>query len=141
MLILDLPPDEEADSGLGSLDGIKRIRLIAPTSTDGRIRQIARTAEGFIYYVSREGVTGEQTDVATTIESRVAAIRKETGLPIAIGFGISTPDQAREVARFGDAVVVGSAIVRRIAEQADAPDLPDRIGAFVKPLVAAVKRA
>jgi tryptophan synthase alpha chain len=137
-LILDLPPDE--DSGdLSSGGNIRRIRLIAPTTPPERMAQIARRAEGFIYYVSREGVTGEQTSIATSIGERVAEIRKNTTLPIAVGFGISTPEQAAEVARSGDAVVVGSAIVKRIAEFGKAPDLAQRVADFVRPLAEAVK--
>ena len=102
---------------------------------------IAKSAEGFIYYVSREGVTGEQTSLSQSISSQVAEIRKHTTLPVAVGFGISTPDQAAEVARQADGVVVGSAIVRQIAEAADSPDLADKIASFTRPLAAAVKAA
>jgi tryptophan synthase alpha chain len=139
LLILDLPPDEESPAGLGPMPELRRIRLVAPTSTPERIAEIARVAEGFIYYVSREGVTGEQAALADSIGERVAAIRSQTALPVAVGFGISTPDQAAEAARLGDAVVVGSAIVRRIAEHAGAPDLAAKVAARVAPMVAAVK--
>jgi len=138
VLILDLTPEEDAAEFTGT-GLLKRIRLIAPTTPPDRIALIAKRAEGFIYYVSREGVTGEQTAVATSIVERVALIRAASDLPIAIGFGVSTPEQAREVAASGDAVVVGSAIVRRIAEHGKETDLADRVAAFVAPLVAAVK--
>jgi tryptophan synthase alpha chain len=138
LLILDLPPDE--DSGdFASTGNLRRIRLIAPTTPPERVAQIAARAEGFIYYVSREGVTGEQSSVAASVSERVAEIRKTTTLPVAIGFGISTPEQAAEVARTGDAVVVGSAIVKRIAEFGKAPDLAQRVADFVRPLADAVK--
>jgi tryptophan synthase alpha chain len=137
-LILDLPPDE--DSGDLAFTGkVHRIRLIAPTTPPERIAQIAARAGGFIYYVSREGVTGEQSSVATSIGERVAEIRKHSTLPVAIGFGISTPEQAAEVALTGDAVVVGSAIVKRIAEFGKDPDLARRVADFVRPLADAVK--
>jgi tryptophan synthase alpha chain len=137
-LILDLPPDE--DNGDLSVPGnVRRIRLIAPTTPTERIARIASRAEGFIYYVSREGVTGEQASISTSIGERVAEIRKSTALPIAVGFGISTPEQAAEVARSGDAVVVGSAIVKRIAEFGKAPDLAQRVADFVRPLAEAVR--
>ena len=100
---------------------------------------IAKSAEGFVYYVSREGVTGEQASLSQSISSQVAEIRKYTTLPVAVGFGISTPDQASEVARHADAVVVGSAIVRKIAEAGNVAGLADIIASFVRPLVAAVK--
>ena len=102
---------------------------------------ISATGRGFIYYVSREGVTGEQTSLSDTIAARVAELRQHTALPIAVGFGISTPEQSAAVAHDADAVVVGSAIVRRIAENATAPDLAQRIGDFVRPLVQAAHSA
>jgi tryptophan synthase alpha chain len=89
--------------------------------------------------VSREGVTGVQSGVAPPIKDRIAEIRQHTKLPIAVGFGISTAEQAREVAQVADGVVVGSAIVKRISEHAGAPDLAARVGDFVRPLAAAAK--
>jgi tryptophan synthase alpha chain len=119
--------------------GVRRIRLIAPTTPPQRVAELTRRAEGFVYYVSREGVTGEQSTVAESLASGVASIRATTNLPIAVGFGISTPEQAREVARQADAVVVGSAIVKRIAEFGGHPDLAERVADFVRPLAAATK--
>jgi tryptophan synthase alpha chain len=139
VLLLDLPPDED----LGEFDvasGIKRIRLIAPTTPPERIAQLTKRAEGFVYYVSREGVTGERTTIADTMASGVAAIRATTDLPIAVGFGISTPEQAREVASHADAVVVGSAIVKRIGEYGGQPDMVAKVADFVRPLAAATKK-
>ena len=134
LLILDLPPEEDQP-----IEGPLHIRLVAPTTPPRRIAEICANAAGFIYYVSREGVTGAQTSVISTLGDSVAEIRKHTGLPIAVGFGISTPSQAREVAQVADAVVVGSAIVKKIGEGAALPDLPAKIGEFVSPLVSAVK--
>jgi tryptophan synthase alpha chain len=136
LLILDLPPEE--DFVLPG-DGPLHIRLIAPTTPVERIQQICARAAGFIYYVSREGVTGVQTSVASSVVDQVGQIRRHSKLPIAVGFGISTPEQAREVAQSADAIVVGSAIVQKISENAAKPDLPSQIGAFVAPLVAATK--
>jgi tryptophan synthase alpha chain len=136
LLILDLPPEE--DFVLPG-DGPLHIRLIAPTTPVERIQQICARAAGFIYYVSREGVTGVQSNVASSVADQVAQIRRHTKLPIAVGFGISTADQAREVAQVADAIVVGSAIVQRISESATKPDMPARIGKFVASLVAATK--
>ena len=129
LLLLDLPPEEDQPN-----ERPLHIRLIAPTTPPERIEQICARAAGFIYYVSREGVTGEQSSIASSLGDRVAEIRRHTTLPIAVGFGISTPEQAREVARVADAVVVGSAIVKRIGENPEA-----NIGEFVAPLVNAVK--
>lgn len=138
VLLLDLPPDEIGTAGeFHRSSGLRAIRLIAPTTPPERIALLADAAEGFIYYVSREGVTGEQAALADTIGAQVAEIRRHTSLPIAIGFGISTPEQAAEVAKNGDAVVVGSAIVRRIGEYGAAPDLAARIEDFVRPLAEA----
>lgn len=134
MLILDLPPDEETGTSR-----MKSIRLIAPTTPPERMAWITARAGGFVYYVSREGVTGEQTTVAASLEEQVREIRKTTSLPIAVGFGISNAEQAREVARSADAVVVGSAIVKRIGEHGRDGRLLEEVAAFVRPLVAAVK--
>jgi tryptophan synthase alpha chain len=142
LLILDLPPDEAArNAELSAAHGLQSIRLIAPTTPPDRIEEIVRSAEGFVYYVSREGVTGEQTTVSESIGARVAEIRRRATLPVAVGFGISTPAQAAEVARLADAVVVGSAIVRRIGEHGPTPNLTSAIAQFVRPLVEAAKSA
>jgi tryptophan synthase alpha chain len=102
---------------------------------------IAKSAEGFIYYVSREGVTGEQTSLSADIATQVAEIKKHTSLPVAVGFGISTPEQAAEVAKESDAVVVGSAIVRRIGEHGKSAELIQKVVQFVSPIAAAMKKA
>lgn len=140
LLVLDLPP-EEADNyeALMAKAGLCNIYLVAPTTPEDRIELIVKRGAGFIYYVSREGVTGMQAKVADTIGAMTARIRAHTKLPIAIGFGVSTPEQARAVAGFGDAVVVGSAIVNQIAEHGKSPALIERVSVFVKSLAAAVK--
>ena len=101
--------------------------------------EITDAAEGFIYYVSREGVTGAQTTLSDSIGSMVGQIQATTQTPVAVGFGISTPEQARTVATMADAVVVGSAIVKLIEQHGNAPDLAVKLRDFVKPLVDAVK--
>ncbi len=142
MLILDLPPEEvEANRELAETHGLKSIRLIAPTTPPARMEHIAKKASGFIYYVSREGVTGEQATVAASIEEQLFEIKKHTDLPVAVGFGISTPAQAAQVAQRADAVVVGSAIVRRMGECAHAPDFVVRMTDFVRPLAEAAHYA
>jgi tryptophan synthase alpha chain len=141
ILFLDLPPDEdEASPELRMHGPLKRIRLIAPTTPDSRIALLTKDAGGFIYYVSRTGVTGERSEMANDLAQQVAGIRKHTGLPIAVGFGISTPQHVRTVAQSGDAVVVGSAIVKRIAEHGLDPQLVEKVTAFVAPLAEAVRR-
>ena len=140
VLLLDLPPDESPKNAeLQESPDLRHIRLIAPTTPQDRLPILAKSSEGFIYYVSREGVTGAQTTLAEGIADNVAAIKAHTDLPIAVGFGISTPEQAAEVARAADGVVVGSAIVRQVAENADSPEVASKVEAFVKPLVEAVK--
>ncbi|MEP6777821.1 MAG: tryptophan synthase subunit alpha [Chthoniobacterales bacterium] len=136
LLILDLPPDEEGESGR---DSPLHIRLITPTTAPDRMRKICERGAGFIYYVSREGVTGVQANVTSSLGERVAVIRTCTKLPIAVGFGVSNARQAEQVAECADAVVVGSAIVQRIAELGAASSLPERVSAFVQTLVAATK--
>jgi len=138
LLILDLPPEEDQGEFANSA-GLKRIRLIAPTTPPARIREITAKADGFIYYVSREGVTGEQSSVAASLPAQVAEIRKTTSLPIAVGFGVSNPEHVREIAQSADAVVVGSAIVKRIATHGKDADLVAQVVAFVQPLVDALR--
>lgn len=140
LLVLDLPPEEAAayETEMSNA-GLCNIYLVAPTTPEDRIELIARHAGGFIYYVSREGVTGMQSSVAASIGSMTAKIRAHTELPIAVGFGISTPEQARVVAGSAEAVVVGSAIVDRIAKGGSAPDMVRRVKEFVSGLVRAVK--
>jgi tryptophan synthase alpha chain len=145
LLILDLPPEEDGEE----LDRLKRsssegpihIRLIAPTTPADRMKKIAKSAKGFLYYVSREGVTGARDSIASSLSEKIAELRTISDLPIAVGFGISNPDQAREVARHADAVVVGSAIVDLIAKQGDKPEMVERVGAFARELGNAVKPA
>jgi tryptophan synthase alpha chain len=142
LLLLDLPPQEAAQNKeLSSFLGLKTIRLIAPTTPADRLKEITDVAEGFIYYVSREGVTGEQASLSADIAERVAGIRALTKVPVAVGFGISTPEQASTVASLADGVVVGSAIVRKIGEIGDTPDLATRIEEFVRPIAQAVHHA
>lgn len=140
LLVLDLPPEESANyESLMAQAGLCPIYLIAPTTPEERIEIIAPRARGFIYYVSREGVTGMQSTICTTIGGMIDRIRKHSNLPIAIGFGVSNAEQARQVASHGDAVVVGSAVVNRIAQHGDAPGLADHVSGFVQTLSQAIK--
>ncbi len=140
LLVLDLPPEEgERYEALMAKADSCNIYLVAPTTPEERIAYIVKRGRGFIYYVSREGVTGMQAKVADTISQMTAKIRAYTDLPIAVGFGISTPEQARIVAANAQAVVVGSAIVSRIAEHGGEQDLAGPVSEFVASLVHAVK--
>lgn len=115
------------------------IYLVAPTTPEERIELIVKRGQGFIYYVSREGVTGMQEKISDTIASMTAKIRAHTKLPIAIGFGISNPEQAKFVSQFGEAVVVGSAVVNQIAEHGHSADLVPLVSDFVRSLAKGVK--
>ncbi len=137
ILMLDLPPEEAAREWPES-SPLKRISLIAPTTPPERIRTISAASSGFIYYVSREGVTGMQTSVAVGIEDRIGMIRTATDLPVCVGFGVSNPEQAAAVAGFADGVVVGSAIVDCIGKHGKSPGLPRHLHDLVAPLTAAV---
>jgi tryptophan synthase alpha chain len=110
LLITDL------ESALSSGD-LELVRLIAPTTPASRLPRILRDARGFIYYISRTGVTGERNQLRQELAAEVGALRRRANLPIAVGFGISSPDQAQTVASVADGVVVGSAIVRTLAEE------------------------
>jgi tryptophan synthase alpha chain len=141
LLVLDLPPEESENyESLMAAAGLCGIYLIAPTTPDDRIELIAKRASGFIYYVSREGVTGMQAKVSDTIGLMTGKIRRHTSLPVAVGFGISNPEQARTVAASAEAIVVGSAVVNQIAELGRSPDLVPRVVAFTRTLVDAIKK-
>jgi tryptophan synthase alpha chain len=140
LLILDLPPEESENyESLMKQAGLCHIYLVAPTTPEDRMELIVKRGSGFIYYISREGVTGMQSQVATNLASQVAKLRSHTGLPVAVGFGVSNPEQARLVAGQADAVVVGSAIVNQIAANGKSPELVAKVGAFVQALSDAVK--
>jgi tryptophan synthase alpha chain len=140
LLVLDLPPEESDNyESLMKKASLCHIYLVAPTTPEDRMELIVKRGSGFIYYISREGVTGMQTSVASNLASQVAKIRAHTELPIAVGFGISNPAQAEAVASAGDGCVVGSAVVNQIAEHGKSPELVAKVSAFVKSLADAVK--
>ncbi|HZM02496.1 MAG TPA: tryptophan synthase subunit alpha [Candidatus Saccharimonadales bacterium] len=139
-LALDLPPEESGNyEALTAKQGLCAIYLVAPTTPPERIPLIVRRGTGFIYYVSREGVTGMQNKVSETIGAMTAQIRAHTALPVAVGFGISTPAQAKIVAASAEAVVVGSAIVNQIAQQGKNAGMVEHVAAFTASLLRAVK--
>ena len=140
LLVLDLPPEEAGNyEQLMRQAGMCNIYLVAPTTPEDRIEFIVKRGTGFIYYVSREGVTGMQEKVAETVAQMTARIRAHTDLPLAIGFGISNPEQAKLVAKHAEAIVVGSAIVNQIAQQGKSPALVRHVSEFVKRLADATK--
>ena len=147
LIVVDLPPEEEEmlREPAAAAD-IDLIRLIAPSTDDDRINQLMENAGGFIYYVSVTGITGTKSATQATISSGVARIRAASKLPVAVGFGIRTPQQAAEVASVADAAVVGSAIVDRIADKhvsggrAAEIIVEDALG-FVRELAAGVRGA
>ncbi len=140
LLVLDLPPEESDNyEALMKKAGLCHIYLVAPTTPEERMEFIVRRGSGFIYYISREGVTGMQSKVASNLAQQVSKIRAHTKLPVAVGFGVSNPEQAKLVAQNADAVVVGSAVVNQIAENGKSKDLVKRVGKFVKSLDEAVK--
>ena len=129
VLCVDLPPDE----GLRELQpalsdrGVDSIYLIAATSTRERIDRAAAASNGFVYYTARSDVKGERDDLLPTLAREVKRVRRRVRLPVAVGFGISTPEQVREVARVAHGVVVGSSLVRLVEENASEPDLAARL--------------
>jgi len=120
LIIVDLPPEEDAELCLPALEaGLAFIRLTAPTTDDARLPRVLENSSGFVYYISITGITGADAASSASIEAAVARLRRHTELPVAVGFGIKTPEQAGEVARVADAAVVGSAIITAIENSLD----------------------
>ena len=136
VLVTDLAPEEAEDfQNALSAQQLDMIYLVAPTSTDDRLQMIAGRASGFIYAVSRTGVTGTSEELSNAAEILVGRLRAVTDLPVAVGFGISNKRQVEEVLRYADAAVVGSAIVAEIEKQSGNADLVKHVEAFVKRLM------
>lgn len=139
VLITDLIPEEAGPWITAFRDhGIGLIFLVAPTTSDERLAHIAKQADGFIYAVSRAGVTGARNEMPGDAEALVERVRAVSDLPIAVGFGISTAQQVRQVWRFADAAVIGSAIVNQIEKMTGSPDLVGRVGEFARSLLTSV---
>src|SRR5437764_527858 len=136
ILVTDLVP-EEANQFASALraNDLDMIFLIAPTSTDERLKLVAERASGFIYAVSRAGITGARDQMSVEAEKLVRRMRKYSDLPVAVGFGISTPEQVADVWRYADAAVVGSAIVAEIERGGPSTEVPSRVGEFVRQLI------
>jgi len=141
VLLVDLPPEEAAGlKAAADAHGMDVIFLLTPTSDNKRIEKVARLGSGFVYYVSVTGVTGARTKVAESVFTEVDNIRKQLDLPLAVGFGISDPEQAGKVAAVADGVVVGSALVK-LFEEFSGAELKSRIGSFVAGLKAGMVKA
>lgn len=137
LILVDLPPEEEQECvpalNAASLD---LIRLIAPTTNSQRQSYVTHHASGFVYYIAVKGITGSHSAPLEELEAAVKRLKQNTELPVAVGFGIRTPEQAAEIAAISDAVVVGSAIVAKLAEDGVSPTLD-----YIRSLAAAVKNA
>ena len=133
VLMLDLPPEESAGfrDALAAA-GIDTIFLLSPTTSVARIRRAAALGGGFLYGISRLGVTGARADVADSAQALAARVRAETTMPLALGFGFSTPEHVRQVGAWADAAVVGSALVRVIAEHGQSPALNQEVERYVR---------
>jgi len=139
-LCVDLPPEESGDLAAAlARNDLDLIRLLAPTTPLPRVRRIAASASGFLYFVSVLGVTGGRSELPADLPAMVRRVRQVTTLPIGVGFGVQTPDQARWVGGFADAVIVGSAIQRVVEEHGAAA--PGQVEAFVRSLTAGMKSA
>lgn len=137
VIIPDMPYEEKDElQSVAKNYGVEVVSLIAPTSED-RIKMIASDAEGFIYTVSSLGVTGVRSEIKTDLESILKAIKEATDVPAAIGFGISTPEQAKKYSQIADGVIVGSAIVKIIAKYGK--DAPEKVYEYVKSMTDAIK--
>lgn len=143
LIMVDCPPEEAAPlvQALDAVD-VSLIRLATPTSDDARLQVIAQGTSGFIYYVSVAGVTGVKEAQADAVAPAVARVRKAAGLPVAVGFGVRTPERAAEIARVSDAVVAGSVFVDEVAQAlADGEDPVERLLSKVRTLADAVRGA
>ena len=140
ILLLDLPPDEAArNADLAGEVGLQHIRLIAPTTPTERVKLLAESSQGFIYALSRTGVTGAHGAPSEGIGEVVSRIKAHTKTPVCVGFGINSPEQAAMVASVSDGIVVGSAIVKIVENNAEDPKVAEKVGAFVKGLVEAIR--
>lgn len=136
VLATDLVPEEAADfNAVLAARGLDQIFLVAPTTSDARLSMIAARASGFVYAVSRAGVTGARAQMTDEARRLVGRVRSVTDLPVAVGFGISTAAQVADVWAYADAAVVGSALVSEVEKHAGSPDLVARVGEFARALL------
>jgi tryptophan synthase alpha chain len=140
LIIVDCPPEESEElETYTKASGLNLIRLVTPTTDEKRLKTVLKGASGFLYYVSITGVTGAKKADLSVITPHIAAIKEQSNMPVAIGFGIRTPEDAANFGKVGDAVVVGSAIVQTIADNANSKDVAEKVSAQVKNLSDALK--
>lgn len=140
IICVDIPPEEDGELGPAlRAEGIAPIRLATPTTDAARLPSVLEGSDGFLYYVSVAGITGKQQAAIDSIEANVSRIKQHTDLPVAVGFGVRTPEQAAEIAKVADGVVVGSAFVDLIGEFGK--DAPAKLEALTSAMVAAMKAA
>jgi len=140
LLLVDMPVEESGDlQEICRREDFSLIFLVAPTTTPERLDKVLKAGTGFIYYISRTGITGEQDSFQKDFESKVSALKAASDLPVVVGFGISTPDHVRTVCGLTDGVVVGSALVRRTLEKKPFADILDDIRSLAAPLIAPTK--
>ncbi len=136
MLVTDLAPEEAGEfASVLRAHELDMIFLVAPTSTDERLQMVADRADGFIYAVSRAGVTGAREEISAEAECLVKRVRQFSDLPVAVGFGISKPEHVADVWRYADAAVIGSAIVGEIEKLGSRVDLVSKVGQFARQLI------
>jgi len=140
LIIVDLPPEEsEKLEAEATKTDLNLIRLVTPTTDEARLEKLLHGASGFLYYVSITGVTGSKKANMDEITPHIASIKEQSKMPVAIGFGIKTPEDAANFGKIGDAVVVGSSIVQTIADNADSPDIVEKVTSQVSALADALK--
>ncbi|WP_226503777.1 tryptophan synthase subunit alpha [Pseudomonas sp. MWU16-30317] len=142
LIIVDLPPEHDAELATpAQASGIDFIRLTTPTTDDVRLPTVLERSSGFVYYVSVAGVTGAGSATSDQVSSAIERLRRHTDLPISVGFGIRTPEQAAAIARLADGVVVGSALVDKVAKAANADQAVDDVLTLCKALADGVRKA
>jgi tryptophan synthase alpha chain len=147
LIVVDLPPEEDEELCQPAIDaGLHWIRLATPTSDDARLPTVLSNTSGFVYYVSIAGITGTRSASGEAVRQAVARLKAHTDLPIAVGFGVKTPEQAAEIAAVADAAVVGSSVIERLKAGLDAenrvtPGLVDDVLGFVRSLAEGVRNA
>lgn len=142
LIVPDMPPDEAGPlKALADAAGLPLIFLLAPTSTTDRRKLVARESHGFVYYVSLTGITGSKLSNVGDIQDNIKKLRKVSSSPVAVGFGVATPEDAAQVSKMADGVIVGSAIVKRIAFYQQDPKMIGHVAEFVRSLKAAMVSA
>lgn len=133
LLVPDLPPEAAGElHAAAAAAGLAMVFLVAPTTRPERARKIAEASSGFIYYISLRGVTGARATLPPDLEAHVKALKALTDKPVAVGFGVAEPDQARAIAQFADGVIVGSALVKLVGAHAGKPELADQVKAYAQ---------